>query len=101
MFEIIQNDRGFYFDYAEDEVFSTELEALEKHAKYFPSEVTYPSEKSLSYAFDEIIDEFGLDTYYNIMIDEEFGNWADGLCSDGVLHRCQYDAYQYVGKYAY
>jgi len=101
MFEIIQNDRGFYFDYAEDEVFSTELEALEKHAKYFPSEVTYPSEKSLSYAFDEIIDEFGLNTDDSVMINEEFNNWTDGLCKDSVLHSCQYDSYCYVGKYAY
>ena len=101
MFNIIQNDRGFCMDYNEDEVFDTELEALEKYATYFPSYVTYPSEKSLSDAFDELVEELGLDTDDSIMINEEFKNWASGLCEDSLLHSCQYDAYFYVGKYCY
>ena len=101
MFNIVKSSKGFCMDYDEDEVFDTELEALESHAKYFPTEVAYPSEKSLSDAFDELVEELGLDTDDSIMIDEEFKNWADGLCEVYVLHRCQYDAYCYVGKYCY
>ena len=36
----------------------------------------------------------------SVMINEEFSNWSDSLCKDGIIHPTQYTQYCYVGKYS-
>jgi hypothetical protein len=35
-----------------------------------------------------------------VMIDEEFSNWADSLCKGGEIHPEQYNSYEYTGKWS-
>lgn len=79
------------------------LELVEELFSYEPNS-PYASEESLSELFDQMLEETNFfDTYDqddSIAINEEFHNWKDGLCRDGLIHESQCNDYCYVGEYA-
>ena len=75
------------------------LEAIEALAYW---EDMIDSEEALSEKFDEDMGEFIEPLYEEddeVAINEEFSNWTDNLCKEGVLHKEQDERYKYVGKY--
>ena len=61
------------------------------------------SEEDLSSLFDSeiaplIVAQYGEDD--KPAMSEGFNNWADSLCTDGVIHPEQYNKYRYVGTYS-
>lgn len=75
----------------------------------YASEMGYiSSEEELSEQFDtnimpsilEAHGQPGVDFTDEAMISEEFNNWTDGLCKEGVIHPEQYNQYCYVGDWS-
>ena len=80
---------------------ATTLELAEEVASFYKELVQ--DEQDLSDRFDNemaelVIEEYGEDD--EIAFNEAFSNWADGLCTDGIIHLSQYDSYEYVGAHS-
>ena len=85
------------------------LELVELYAEdYYEHRRTdlVKNEEDLSERFDSFLEEYEVnsDSRFNpddtVAINEGFSNYADALCSDGLLHPEQVHHYCYVGKYS-
>ena len=77
-----------------------ELEIVEALAAH---ESIIASEEELSESFDSMLSVELKHIYREgdeVMLNEDFSNYADSLCKEGKIHSIQYNEYCYVGQFA-
>ena len=78
------------------------IELIELVEAYAADNGLIDSEETLSEAFDSMLEECfpDFDKDDEVAINEDFNNWSDSLCKDGLIHEEQYRQYCYIGKYS-
>ncbi len=98
-------DRDEYIDENKDFGFTHDDVDLDVVEAFAHDNGLIYSESKCSERFDDMIKECCNDyaswAYDDaVMVNEEFSNWKDSMCSDGELDEHQVNEYDYVGGFA-